>query len=167
MISKEAKRKYDKLRYLRLKKQIKARVSAYQKANRARINLYWRKRRAENPNTFQKYTTAYRKENPWQRHYECAKARCENPHNVSFIRYGARGIEFHLTMSQVKRLWFRDKAYELLKPSLDRKKNDENYTYGNCQFIEQSLNSSLRQSRAIALEHKRRMEKLSVPALDK
>lgn len=33
-------------------------------------------------------------------------------------------------------LWFRDKAYKMVKPSIDRKDANKNYTIDNCRYIE-------------------------------
>jgi hypothetical protein len=38
-------------------------------------------------------------------------------------------------------LWFRDKAYLLKEPSIDRINNDGDYCFKNCQFIEKPENS--------------------------
>jgi len=76
------------------------------------------------------------KRNPWLRHYYNAKTRCENIKYKNYKNYGGRGIKFLLTKEEIKTIWFRDKAWLLNKPSIDRVNNDEDYTYGNCRFIE-------------------------------
>lgn len=49
---------------------------------------------------------------------------------------------FLMTVKDFKFLWFRDKAYLMEKPSIDRKNNNGNYTLKNCQFIELRKNRS-------------------------
>lgn len=83
------------------------------------------------------YNKIYRKEiKPWFIHYDKAKQRCINPKDDSYKWYGDRGIKFLLTLKQVEYLWFRDKAWLLKQPSIDRIDNDGNYELGNCRFIE-------------------------------
>ncbi len=75
--------------------------------------------------------------------YHHAKARCENPKDKRFNRYGARGIKFLFNdfehfISEMESSW---------KPglSLDRKNNDGHYEPGNCKWssdVEQSRNRS-------------------------
>ena len=71
------------------------------------------------------------------------KKRCKNKKHDSYPRYGGSGIKALITLNEIKQLWFRDKAYLLDKPSIDRIDNDGNYEYGNCRFIELSENSKL------------------------
>lgn len=73
---------------------------------------------------------------PWMSSYRHAKERCNNPNCEKYPRYGGRGIKFLLTKEEVKKLWIRDKGWLLNRFSIDRKDNDGNYEYKNCQFIE-------------------------------
>lgn len=71
--------------------------------------------------------------------YVCWKAcrqRCNNPNVDNYKWYGGKGIKALITKEEVGKLWFRDKAYLMKRPSLDRLKSDKNYTYNNCRFIE-------------------------------
>ncbi len=90
-----------------------------------------------------KYNKNYYKKNPWLKSFWCAKYRCNDKNGVAYNRYGGRGIKVLMTKEDFKKLWFRDKAYLMKKPSIDRVDNDGNYEYKNCRFIEKSLNSYL------------------------
>lgn len=68
---------------------------------------------------------------PWLNRLVNAKARCKSTGN-----YGARGIKCLITAEEIKKLWFRDKAWLLNKPSIDRIDSNGNYTMENCRFIE-------------------------------
>lgn len=83
----------------------------------------------------------YRKNKPWVRTLESIKYRCNNKNSPKYHRYGERGIKCLITKEEVKFLWFRDKAYLLKKPSIDRINNDGNYELSNCRYIETSENS--------------------------
>lgn len=69
------------------------------------------------------------------------KDRCKNTKKHNYNRYGGRGIKCLITEEELQKLWFRDKAYEMKKPSIDRIDNDKDYTYNNCQFLEHNENS--------------------------
>jgi hypothetical protein len=47
-----------------------------------------------------------------------------------------------ITPNEIKELWFRDKAFEMKKPSIDRKDNDGDYTFNNCRFMEKDDNTN-------------------------
>jgi hypothetical protein len=83
----------------------------------------------------------YNKKYPWKHRLVLIKLRCNNPRDKAYKWYGKRGIKGLITEEEIKKLWFRDKAYLMIRPTIDRKDNNGNYTYKNCQFIEQSLNS--------------------------
>lgn len=74
--------------------------------------------------------------NPWMQSYRGLRERCEYPKHISYKWYGERGIKCYLTKAEIKFLWFRDKAYLMNKPSIDRRENDDHYTLENCRFIE-------------------------------
>lgn len=84
----------------------------------------------------------YRIKNPWTRYREYAKRRCEDVKHRSYRYYGGKGIRCLLTTDDVKLLWYRDKAYNLLKPSLERIDSNLDYSLENCMFIEFKLNSA-------------------------
>ena len=81
-----------------------------------------------------KASIEWRKRNPWRRSYDGARSRCK-PN----MAYGKRGIKCFITLDEVKKLWFRDEAYLMKKPSIDRI-NGGNYRFENCRFIEMEEN---------------------------
>lgn len=72
--------------------------------------------------------------------YKIIFNRCNNKNYNEFIYYGGRGIKCLINVEELKILWFRDKAYDMDRPSIDRIDNDGNYTFENCRFIELSEN---------------------------
>lgn len=83
----------------------------------------------------------YRKNSPWLRVLHDAKNRCNSKKNPRYYRYGGRGVRVLLTKEDIKYLWFKDKAFLLNRPSIDRIDNDGNYSLENCRFVELSYNS--------------------------
>lgn len=83
----------------------------------------------------------YFKKSPWKRTYNAIKSRCNNPNHKHYKYYGGKGIKSLITVGELKILWFRDKAYLMEIPSIDREDNDGNYTFDNCSFMEQKDNS--------------------------
>lgn len=79
---------------------------------------------------------------PWKKFLKGIKTRCNNPNCKDFKYYGGRGIKCLITSEELKELWFRDRAYLMKKPSIDRIDNDDDYTYKNCRFIEWYKNST-------------------------
>jgi len=91
----------------------------------------------------------YHKKYPWIRVLKNIKKRCNDSKNKFYKNYGGRGIENHFkNADEIKFLWFRDKAWLLRQPSIDRKDNDGNYCIENCRFIEKGQNSAERNRRA-------------------
>jgi hypothetical protein len=83
-----------------------------------------------------------RKERPWENTLHQAKNRCDNKRSPSYRYYGKRGIRCLLTKQEVERLWLRDNAWALKRPSIDRIDPDGHYEFSNCRFIEVSENSA-------------------------
>jgi len=72
---------------------------------------------------------------PWIKTFYNIKSRCTNPKE----KYCQRGIKCLITAEELKILWFRDKAYTLKQPSIDRI-NGGNYTFENCRYVEMEYN---------------------------
>jgi len=87
----------------------------------------------------QKYYNKLKSQTPWVLTYFAISTRCRN--KMPNCTHFERGIKCLITKDELKSLWFRDKAYELKKPSIDRINEEGNYAYDNCQYIEMSENS--------------------------
>ena len=94
-------------------------------------------------NKLYKYYNKY----PWRRTLVNIKLRCNNKKTPYYKNYGGRGIKCLITEKELKKLWFRDKAYLMKKPSIDREDNNGNYILENCRYIERSLNTARRNKR--------------------
>ena len=103
----------------------------------------WHKEyRKKNRIRYTELNRQYRTRNPWITHYYLAKWRCEKKNFDNYKYYGGRGIKFLMTKNNFKNLWFKDKAYLLKQPSIDRINVNGNYELSNCRFVEISFNSS-------------------------
>jgi hypothetical protein len=71
---------------------------------------------------------------PWIKTFLDIKQRCTNPNNPKYETYKYRLGD--ITKEDLKELWFRDKAFEMEQPSIDRIDNDLPYTKSNCQYLE-------------------------------
>ncbi|KKU23320.1 MAG: hypothetical protein UX36_C0006G0016 [Microgenomates group bacterium GW2011_GWC1_46_15] len=72
-------------------------------------------------------------EHPWMKHHNSAK----------YCRRGIRkSLRYELTTDQVKFIWFRDKAMNMTRPSIDRKNQLDHYTFKNVRFLELAENIS-------------------------
>jgi hypothetical protein len=83
-----------------------------------------------------------RKIQPWLYILVDIKKRCNNPKRKGYENWGGRGIKnLFKNADEIKFLWFRDKAYEMKRPSIDRIDNDGHYCLENCRFIELKINA--------------------------
>ena len=71
----------------------------------------------------------WREKNPWRRSYDNAKTRCKGV-------YAKYGRKFNMTIDDFKELWFRDKAYLMTQPSIDRIDTNGDYIKSNCRYME-------------------------------
>jgi len=84
----------------------------------------------------------YYNKHPWYKFLKWARRRCNDSKTLSWSWYGGKGVKCLLTIDDVKKLWVRDDADNLLRPSLDRIDSDGNYVFENCRFIELTENVS-------------------------
>jgi len=96
--------------------------------------------RLKNVEHLKRYYHDHLKSSPWRSTYQGARGRCRNPNHKNYHRYGARGIRLLMVPNDFKYLWFRDKAYLMERPSIDRINSDGDYTLKNCRYIEFSEN---------------------------
>lgn len=80
---------------------------------------------------------------PWAKTRVSIWDRTNYKSHVGYKWYGGRGIKCLISSLELKELWFRDKAYEMKRPSIDRIDKNGHYTKENCRYIELKLNSSL------------------------
>ena len=78
------------------------------------------------------YKKIYYEKYPWLKFYYYALTRCEYDKKSNYYKK----IKVFLTHDEIKSVWFRDKAWRLSKPSIDRIDNDGDYTLKNIRFIE-------------------------------
>jgi len=108
--------------YQKNKRKLKKQAKKYYEKNRREILI---KKKSRN----RKYIESC----PWIRTYRHIMARCYYNKNSSYYK---KGIKNYLKMQELKFLWFRDKAYLMDKPSINRKDNNKHYVLDNCQYIE-------------------------------
>jgi hypothetical protein len=114
---------------------------AYRKRNIKKVREWRNNWNKNNPEKKKEMDKRYRENHRWIVHYSHAKQRCTNPKASSYKSYGGKGIKFNLTLKEVKKLWFRDKAYEMEQPSIDRIDTYGDYTFSNCRFLEFDKNN--------------------------
>lgn len=102
---------------------------------------YHKNYRKKNRKLIREKNRKYREENPWMSTLHNIKQRCNNPNHPDYKNYGGKGIKVLITGRELEELWFRDKAYNLDFPSIDRIESDNDYKYDNCRYIEMGKNS--------------------------
>lgn len=115
-------------------------LDKFSKVKSSKDGYHWWCKECMNKNT-KKWTEKDKLEHPWINSYNNAKQRCENPNNPNYPWWGAKGIKFKLTKDECDFIWKRDEADKMQFPTIDRIDNKGNYTFKNCQFLENKENS--------------------------
>jgi hypothetical protein len=101
--------------------------------------LNWQKKNKELLKIYsKKYLRIYRNKYPWMRTMNSIRCR------VGKRKY-YKNIKNYLTPTDLKILWFRDEAYNMKKPSIDREDSKKDYSLDNCRYIEFSENARIAQ----------------------
>lgn len=136
---------YHKNYYLKNKERLNKMNSDYYFSHKAHLLEYQRKWTLEHKEHVRKSKADWKikdmEQFPWKYTLSSIKQRCENQKHKRYKDYGGRGIKCLITLTELKELWFRDKACLMNKPSIDRINNDGDYTFSNCQYIELKINS--------------------------
>lgn len=93
-------------------------------------------------NKYKNYNQKYCQTHKWYLTYKTISNRCNNPLHPSYNYYGNKGIYNFLKTNDLKYLWIRDNANNMITPSLHRKDNNGNYTLENCEYKELSKHIS-------------------------
>jgi hypothetical protein len=140
MASKEYRKKY----YKENKERLDKKNRKYYFSHKSQVQKYQRQWRLEHIGHVRKICSDWKKKDktnfPWKYTLGSIIQRCENKNHRRYKDYGGRGIICLITLEELKELWFRDKAFEMKQPSIDRIDNDGNYEFSNCQYIELSKN---------------------------
>lgn len=72
---------------------------------------------------------------PWYKTYFSILHRCHDKNKIYYL-----GIKNYLTIRDLKYLWFRDKAYLMDRPTIDRINPKSDYTLENCRYLEMTEN---------------------------
>lgn len=123
--------------------------------NKPKLRETAKKWRQANPEKCNARIKAFYDSKPWYKSWQAAKSRCTAPGTTGYEWYGAKGIGFHLSQEDCKRMWERDGADNQDRPSLDRIDSSGGYRLENCRYIELvencrqgGINSSLSKRRA-------------------
>lgn len=74
--------------------------------------------------------------NRWKRLRSWVYSRCHYPKSQSYYAYGAKGTKCLLSWIDIAQIWFRDQAWMMTDPHLDRIDPDGHYEFKNVRFIE-------------------------------
>ena len=109
--------------------------------NKDKIVAYRKKYNKENAEKVNKANKDWRDKHKWIVTFWLINRRCSDKDNERYHRYGGRGIKCNISEEELKELWFRDKAYFMKRPTIDRINNDGHYELHNCRYIEASENA--------------------------
>jgi len=78
-----------------------------------------------------KFISDWKLKAPWEKTYQYIRQRCGTGKDPAYVN-----VRNSITRRELKILWYRDRAYELKKPSIDRLDSAKDYTFDNCRYIE-------------------------------
>lgn len=104
-----------------------------------KILKYQKNYHNKNKERILKHQREYYDKFPWIKTYLDIIQRCTNPNNPKYKSYKNRLGD--ITKEDLKEIWFRDKAYLMEHPSIDRIDNNLPYTKDNCQYLEVSYHN--------------------------
>lgn len=87
------------------------------------------------------------KMNPWVKTARNIYKRCNQRSSFKYKYYGAKGIKNLISIPELKSLWFRDRAWLMKNPTIDRIDPDGNYELSNCRYIEMEENVARKRKR--------------------
>ena len=76
---------------------------------------------------------------PWRITWRSIQLRVKDKDNKYYYQKGIKNL---LTMSSLRYIWNRDKAYNMENPRIHRKNSDGHYTVRNCVYIEDKEHAS-------------------------
>ena len=77
----------------------------------------------------------YYAKHPWAKTLRNIQHRVDNPKYPAYV-----GIKNRITVEELEYLWHRDKAAEMIVPSIDRISPEGDYTLENCRYLELAEN---------------------------
>ena len=138
---------------------VRTRSVAYYAANKPKMRERARGYYQINKDNYKSALAKFYTLKPWYRCYQSIVQRCENTKCRGYRFYGGRGIECRVTQYDVQAAWFRDKAWLLKRPSIDRIDSDGHYEYDNIRFIE--LSENCRKGVYDKIKRRRRMQSVA------
>ena len=81
----------------------------------------------------QEYMKKYLGSHPWSKHKALISSRCACHPSYNGQKRLIRNL---ISTGEIRELWFRDKAYNMERPSIDRINSTGDYIYENCRFLE-------------------------------
>lgn len=114
----------------------------------------WRERhpeRAKKDNAARRKRLDRREKIVWARILHGVINRCNYKTTYGWEHYGGKGIKCQITLVEVARLWFRDTAWMMDRPELDRINPNDHYRFDNCRFIPK-LENLARRGKALGVD---------------
>lgn len=134
-----ADKKWHQEYYQRNKEKLKAKAGQWYEDNKesalTRLKVTNKEWAERNKKRMRELQYEYSQRWPWIKVYRRIITRVNSNHKAH-AHYKKLGIKNFLTVTDLKMLWFRDKADKMKRPSIDRKESDKHYTVENCRFIE-------------------------------